>query len=241
MEGPVSTIPDIPRIGLLVPSTGLEEFMNLVRRGVLSAIVLSLGNTSAFATLLTAGHSLSPGIPLSGTNIGDPGDLRGTVVASTLQPFLFAGESGSVTSEVILQADNTYGFAWIVSVDNTSTAPIGSLRLGFFGAPFPLYGDFLLPAALGPGPTHAGTFTDGLVNFVWFDSNFDENLQPGQTSALMYLNPHASAYAFNVIYDVTSGSNISALSSTFGPAPEPSTLLLLAAGALSLAWRRWQS
>jgi hypothetical protein len=210
--------------------------MNLTpfRSALLAAALVVGAAPRGHATLLIAGQNLTPGIAISGTNIGDPGDLRGTVVVTDLVPFSFSGVSGGVTNYVIQQADNTYGFAWIISLDVTSQ-PLEQLRIGNFGAPFPLYGDFLL-TTVGHAPDHIATFTDGLLNFLFFDSQ----LQAGETSSVMYLNPHARGYTRNVAYDLTAGNNASGAFTTFGPGavPEPSAFLLAASGAVLLALRR---
>lgn len=206
------------------------KYLNLSKFAVAVA-ASALLTVAAPATLLNPSTSVA----LSGSH----GPLGATLLASTNASFAGANSafSGNLVSSVYSgDLANPLGgltFAYLLSNNSDSTHAIGELNLSSFG----LFQTSVGYTNVGVLPLYATRVGSSLIEFALKDSppppfgNFQDNLLPGQTTALLLI--HTDAQYFDVGVANIINSTV-ATTTTFVPAiavPEPTTISL---GLLSL-------
>jgi hypothetical protein len=175
---------------------------------------------------------------LPGTSATLRPELAGTVLEDVIQPYAFAGRSGTVQNRVVRSdVDGTLDFYWrIVPTPNpipdptTQNGRIFAFRVTGFGN-YHLDGDWRADD-LGNVPPHvAYYFGGGSVNFL-----FDPGVHAGEGSRFFFLDTQAIAYAKVGQYDLLGGPSglISPLFNTFVPVPEPTASVIMVMAALGL-------
>lgn len=209
--------------------------------GSLRGLVLGL---LLFTAAPVGAVPFSPGdtLALPGTTVSAEPQLAGSVLEFEIVPFSLPAIGGGTITGSIQQAvvrsdlDGTLDFYWQVSNDATSAGSIGQFRIGdFMASSFNANWMSVDPDEIGPSSGHR---FDG-IQANYFNYEFvATQLNPGRTSAALFMDTDALVYGRNVLMDVaTAGSlTISGLSLAFGPAvPEPSTFVLALLGMVGLA------
>lgn len=198
----------------------------------------ALLTVTAPATLLNPSSSVALG--------GLHGPLGATLLASTNASFSGASSafSGNLISSVYSgDAANSLGgltFAYLLSNNPGSTHAIGELNLSSFG----LFQTSVGYTNIGVVPLYATRVGSTLIEFALKDSppppfgNFQDNLLPGQTTALLLIHTDAQFYELGVANVINSTT---ATTVGFVPAiavPEPTTISLGLLTLVALAVRR---
>lgn len=202
------------------------------------ALLLSLGSTSVLASPLSPGSLLSPAP-------AEVGPVGASLLASTTQNFLAPSSfSGTLVSKVWTNdTSSPFGvgltFTYELIMDpNPSAQPVSRFTLSS-------YQGFLVDASytngtagLGVPPLSIGRNLLGdVIRFTFEDGFGNATLLQGMNSRLLVLQTDAT-YWQNSIAGVIDGATANV--ATFAPAviPEPSSMLLGAAGLVLLLVRR---
>jgi hypothetical protein len=226
----------------------MTPFPRSALSGALAAALLALAN-NASAVALDNSFSGQPFLDtaLGGTTSALRPELAGVVLQDVIQPFSFAGISGTVQNRVVRETGTgTLDFYWRILVDPASTGGgIDAFRLGDFGYSYLSDADWRIDGLGSAAPYTARLFNpathpEGDINFLFEDPP----VPPGTVgSRFFFLHTSATNYAQTAFYDLLGGPNqtLSGTFDTFAPAvPEPSSVLLMALGlaALGVAIRR---
>ncbi len=201
--------------------------------GALGTIVgiLMLASTAQGA-LINVGDTLFPA-----PGEADPAGPF-VVVASLSQPFNAGTFSGVLTSEVLTgDTSNPFGgVTFTYRVSNSPNSQNVEARLtvnGYTG--WQTDGGYQIPLS-GLRPALADRQTADVVGFSFLAAPLGVGpIQPGQQSTLLVIQTNAPTWTGSFA-SVIDGSV--ATIPTFGPAPEPATLSLLALSALAMIRRR---
>lgn len=202
----------------------------------------------AFASSAGA-EVLSPGVttPLPGTTVALEPQLAGLVLEDVSQAFSFAVAggtiSGTVQSRVVRSTvDGTLDFYWRIVSDPASADYITSLRLGnFFASSYNANWRIDGLGDTAPVSAHLFAGTGGNVNYIFSGGRAQApGIASGAESFFMLMDTSATMYDMSAIYDLTGGSDISGLYSTFAPSyvPEPGSVALFMFGVAGLALAR---
>jgi len=193
-------------------------------------------------------------VSLPGTTVAAEPQLAGLVLEDVIQPFSFTDSSGTISgtvqSRVVRSSvDGTLDFYWRIISDASSTAGIGSFRLGNFVAP-QYNANWRIDGLGNVAPNAAYLFSspsNGYVNFSFTSPTGAATLGPGQESYFILMDTTATNYAQTAFYDLTNlgQTHISTGYATFAPAPvpEPESYGMLLAGlaAVGVAAQRRRS
>lgn len=198
--------------------------------GTVAGVLLLAG--SAQGALINVGQTLFPA----------PGETDPTgpyvVVASLAQPFNTGTFSGVLTSQVLMGDTSNLlgGLTFTYRVSNNQGSQNVEARLtvnGYTG--WTTDGGYQIPLT-GLSPALADRQTADVVGFSFLSAPLGVGpIQPGQQSTLLVVQTNAPTWtgSFASVIDGTV-----ATIPTFGPAPEPATLTLLALSAAALIRRR---
>ena len=196
-------------------------------------MALGFSAHTAHAVLLNPGDTLA----LPGTTVAAELQLAGTVLVDEIIPFAFGSISGEVQQRVVRSSfDGTLDFYWRVMSDATSTAGIGSFRVGDFVSPE--YNANWRSDGLGVhAPDQARRFIPqaSFVNFLFNGSG----LLGDESSYFFFFDTSATNYAKTASFDLTgtgTGGPISASFAAYSPSavPVPAAVWLLGSGLLGL-------
>lgn len=235
---------------------------NIQKSNLLRMKITAIGRIAALvlvgtATVQTFAAPLTPGGPTVGSYFGpafpvEPGpSLGATLLASSTN--YFAATSGVFTGNLIssVWAGDTFNpfggltFTYLLSNDGTSTDSIGELNLSSF-AGFATDVSVML-GSVGLAPLVAnrtGTpIPDVKVEFLFKtpiggSPNFNDNLDPGLSSALLVIQTDAPFYVIGNAAIINGGT---ADTDTYVPSliiPEPTTMSLALLGLVGLGFAR---
>lgn len=211
------------------------------RRDLEIARVLLL--TASFACLLAphvasaATVTVAPGDTVY--SVGDSFPTTGVVIAGgTQEPYSFGSISGYLTSSVIAgDTDNPYGgltFTYLLESSLASTSQLHRLTINDFGGWLTDFSYQLPAVGINPITFDRGFGSGDVVGFTWLGAPVGYGaINPGGSGSLLVIQTNAPSYqatTASVIDGVTASVN------SLAPAvPEPSTMALLALGAIALS------
>lgn len=204
---------------------------SLVKYALISALCFFL--PGAHAAILAEGSTVA----LPGTTVAANPQLAGTILIDELINFSFSDVNGDISGQVQQRVvrssvDNTIDFYWRVFNDSTSTASIGSFRIGDFVSP-EYDADWRIDGLGETAPDAAHRFSgseSSSVNFL-----FSNGLTPGMSSYFMFFDTSALGFAKTASFDLTGTSTggISGSFAAYAPAsavPLPAAIWLMASG-----------
>jgi hypothetical protein len=211
--------------------------MKIIKNIFLILMFLLFITGQAYSIPLLPGDTVS----LSGTTVADRPELAGLVIEDILRPFSmdFGGiiVTGIVQERVVhSDIDNVPIFEFRIFNDPISAGSIPFIVLEKFTG-YSTDVDYIIDGISGINPDTAFRLPimfDG--EEVRFD--FHSGIAPGESSSFFFIKTNATEYADTGLAFI-GGVNTNATISSFEPIPEPSTMLLLGSGLLSLvAFRR---
>lgn len=208
----------------------------MLRKGASLFVLSALAVVSQAATLLTPGSAIL--VPDEEYVTG------GAVLATRFEAFAITNAlsevraTGTVGSQVVLDADGFLTFLYVITNDASSIDEISRATMTDFGA-FTTWVAQDLINSFGPQKATSAdrSIPGGTIGFEFLNGPLGlGSIAPGESSTVLWIHTNATAYRDGTV-SVINGGVDSVLS--FAPVvPEPASLATLAIGAAALLRRR---